>query len=141
MRTRIQPFAKRSLRSAGRLPTLRLVATAAAHHSWCAGASQHEAAVTATGIRRCGVSAHSAPERVRKHGAAIMSSAQPQRRRLAAVSARAAVVLLRISALSLALARGAAGTTRSLEASSAAVTTATEREAAEFSYPIPAGHR
>ena len=70
-----------------------------------------------------------------------MSSAQPRRRRLTAACARAAGVLPRLSVLIVAFACGVAGTTRSLEASSAAVTTATEREAAEFSYPIPTGHR
>ena len=48
---------------------------------------------------------------------------------------------MQISLLALAFARCAAGTMRSLDASRAATTIGTQRDAAEFSYPIPTGHR
>ena len=76
-----------------------------------------------------------------QRGGAVMSPTPLQRRGIAAAAVHATGVLLWIGMLSVVLARGVAGTTRSLEAASAAVMTATEREPAEFSYPIPTGHR
>ncbi len=48
---------------------------------------------------------------------------------------------MQIGLLALAFAHCAAGTMRSLDASRAATAVGTQRDAAEFSYPIPIGHR